>query len=249
MRCPIHRVALRLAGPDPRIALRASSPDPELFARLERMGPWTYEYLELIRDRPEVRAADLAESVGRERVDFKRDVRRLKELGLTESLDRVLTGASPAASAEVTRLLASPRFADSPVLTAAAIGELTARAGSAGGLDTATAVAVSTTLTAQGAGDGLTRLESSSTVPLATPALVQLAAGNEWRAVDSDLRAAPKEELTTVAVRRLGTVRDPTPVRPVRPRRPASAKATAGQASVRKTAKAPGKRKKAGDRT
>ena len=48
---------------------------------------------------------------------------------------------------------------------------------------------------------------------------MQLAAGNEWRAVDSDLRAAPKEELTTVAVRRLGTVRDPTPVRPVRPRR------------------------------
>ena len=164
---------------------------------------------------------------------------RLTSLGLTESLDRVLTGASPAASAEVTRLLASPRFADSPVLTAAAIGELTARAGSAGGLDTATAVAVSTTLTAKGAGDGLTRLESSSTVPLATPALVQLAAGNEWRAVDSDLRAAPKEELTTVAVRRLGTVRDPTPVRPLRPRRP----------SGRKTAKAPGKRKKAGDRT
>jgi hypothetical protein len=35
-----------------------------------------------------VRAADLAASVGRETQPFKRDVRKLKELGLTESLER-----------------------------------------------------------------------------------------------------------------------------------------------------------------
>ena len=34
-----------------------------------------------------MRAADLAEAVGRERLPFKRDVRKLKELGLTESLE------------------------------------------------------------------------------------------------------------------------------------------------------------------
>jgi Mn-dependent DtxR family transcriptional regulator len=44
--------------------------------------------LELIRDRPEVRAPDLAASLGRETQPFKRDVRKLKELGLTESLER-----------------------------------------------------------------------------------------------------------------------------------------------------------------
>ena len=44
--------------------------------------------LELISERPEVRAADLAEALGRERIPFKRDVRKLKELGLTESLER-----------------------------------------------------------------------------------------------------------------------------------------------------------------
>jgi hypothetical protein len=86
-RGPIHRVALHLAGPDPRIALREMPPDDELVSRLERMGPWTFEYLQAIADRPAVRAADLAESFGRERLDFKRDVRRLKELGLTESLE------------------------------------------------------------------------------------------------------------------------------------------------------------------
>jgi hypothetical protein len=86
-RGPIHRVALHLAGPDPRIALRSAPPDAELVEQLDRMGSWTYEYLALIGENPEVRAADLAVVVGRDRLDFKRDVRRLKELGLTESLE------------------------------------------------------------------------------------------------------------------------------------------------------------------
>jgi hypothetical protein len=86
-RGPIHRVSLRLQGPDPRVALRETPPDAALYARLDRMGPWTYEYLQLIADQPAVRAGDLAEAVGRERLDFKRDIRKLKELGLTESLN------------------------------------------------------------------------------------------------------------------------------------------------------------------
>jgi len=86
-RGPIHRVALRLAGPDPRVALREQPPDEALHERLERMGGWTYEYLQLIADNEAVRAADLAAGLGRETQDFKRDVRRLKELGLTHSLE------------------------------------------------------------------------------------------------------------------------------------------------------------------
>jgi hypothetical protein len=86
-RGPIHRVALRLKGPDPRVALRETPPEDALHERLERMGAWTYEYLQLIHDQPEVRAADLAAGLGRETQDFKRDVRRLKELGLTHSLE------------------------------------------------------------------------------------------------------------------------------------------------------------------
>ena len=83
---PIHRVALHLAGPDPRIALRESPVDSELLARLDRMGSWTWAYLEAIRDQPGVRAADLAASFGVQLLVFKRDVRKLKELGLTISL-------------------------------------------------------------------------------------------------------------------------------------------------------------------
>jgi hypothetical protein len=65
----------------------------ELARRLDAMdrrasaGAWTRETLGLIRARPGVRAADLALELGRARDDFKRDVRRLKNLGLTISLE------------------------------------------------------------------------------------------------------------------------------------------------------------------
>ncbi|MEK8226079.1 hypothetical protein NKG05_08365 [Oerskovia sp. M15] len=48
--------------------------------------PWTRQYLELIVAQPEVVARELAMSIGVERDYFKIRVRRLKELGLTESL-------------------------------------------------------------------------------------------------------------------------------------------------------------------
>ncbi len=93
----LYRVGLRLAGPDPRVALRSrgrlgAGKRAELADRLDRLdrasrhGPWTAAVLELIADRPGVRAPDLAARLGRETLPFKRDVRKLKELGLTESL-------------------------------------------------------------------------------------------------------------------------------------------------------------------
>ena len=94
----LYRVELHLAGPDPRVAQRArddlSDGDVatlrERLARLDRAsthGPWTAEVLALIAERPAVRAGDLADQLGRERLAFKADVRKLKALGLTESLD------------------------------------------------------------------------------------------------------------------------------------------------------------------
>ena len=88
----LYRVEFALAGPDPRIALRERAdltPDEiaALDRRLARMGPWTRQTLELIRDRPETRAGDLAELLGQERLPFKANVRKLKALGLTESLE------------------------------------------------------------------------------------------------------------------------------------------------------------------
>ena len=95
----VYRVEFRvLDEPDPREVL-ANSADLEeadvaaIDARLDRLdraskhGAWTRQYLELIRENPEVRAPDLAESVGRDAQPFKLDVRKLKNLGLTISLN------------------------------------------------------------------------------------------------------------------------------------------------------------------
>jgi hypothetical protein len=94
---PVFRVGLRWAGEDPRIALRQRRPtEAELAgirARLDRLdaassaGPWTRQTLAIIDRSPEVRAPDLAAELGRDTPSFKRDVRKLKELGLTESLE------------------------------------------------------------------------------------------------------------------------------------------------------------------
>ena len=92
----LYRIRLRHVGPDPRVLLRESIPDEagmtEIDRRLQRLdslskhGPWTRETLGLIAANPEVRAEDLAALVGREKMPFKLDVRKLKEMGLTESL-------------------------------------------------------------------------------------------------------------------------------------------------------------------
>ncbi|WP_408897398.1 hypothetical protein ACJ5H2_21080 [Nocardioides sp. R1-1] len=93
---PVFRVGLRYAGADPREALRAAIPDSAeivtILAGLDRLdaaspvGPWTRATLRIIDRNPEVRAPDLAAELGRETPDFKKDVRKLKERGLTESL-------------------------------------------------------------------------------------------------------------------------------------------------------------------
>jgi hypothetical protein len=92
----VYRVRVHHVGDDPRIALRQ---DADLDAdqleaigsRLDRLDrargePWTRAVLELIRARPATRAPDLAAWIGRETKAFKTDVRKLKSLGLTESL-------------------------------------------------------------------------------------------------------------------------------------------------------------------
>lgn len=95
---PIYRVGLRYAGPDPRVALREDAALDDaaraaILTRLDRLdrasprGAWTRATLALIEASPATRAPDLAATVGHDTPSFKRDVRKLKELGLTESLE------------------------------------------------------------------------------------------------------------------------------------------------------------------
>jgi hypothetical protein len=94
----LYRIRFRLASGDERIALRenAELSDGEMaavlaaLARLDRhggQGAWTQKALRAIDAAPAVLAARLAARLGYETMWFKTQVRKLKALGLTESLE------------------------------------------------------------------------------------------------------------------------------------------------------------------
>ena len=56
-------------------------------ARMDKSAPWTTYALTAIRDQPGRRAGDLATGAGMDTPTFKRNVRKLKALGLTHSLE------------------------------------------------------------------------------------------------------------------------------------------------------------------
>jgi hypothetical protein len=87
----LYRVRFHRIGDDPRIELRRrtgfdDAELSELFGMVDRL-PWAEPVLRLISDNPGVVSTELAPRVGMDRAPFKQRVRRLKALGLTESLD------------------------------------------------------------------------------------------------------------------------------------------------------------------
>lgn len=93
----IYRIQLHFAGPDPRAVLREQTGLSA--AELEQVrqtltqwdarskhGPWTMMVLRLIQAHPETRAAELATLAQLETAALKTNVRKLKELGMTESI-------------------------------------------------------------------------------------------------------------------------------------------------------------------
>jgi hypothetical protein len=89
---PVWRVDFVLVGADDRIARREDTTPEDVEAviarltRLDRNGSWTRATLQLIERYPGVVSTALARHAGQERAAFKLNVRKLKELGLTESL-------------------------------------------------------------------------------------------------------------------------------------------------------------------
>jgi hypothetical protein len=91
----LYRIQLKYGGEDPRVQLREddqlSDEDFEEIKKklkaMERQGAWTRKTLKLIAKNEAVLAEILAGKMKMEKYTFKRRVWRLKELGLTESLD------------------------------------------------------------------------------------------------------------------------------------------------------------------
>jgi hypothetical protein len=94
---PLYRVEVRPGGVDPREALRETKLGGQqadaLIARLDgwdsgsAQGPWAWPSLEWIAKHPARRAQDWADTLGVEKKWIKSNIRRLKALGLTESLE------------------------------------------------------------------------------------------------------------------------------------------------------------------
>ncbi|WP_077959676.1 hypothetical protein [Ensifer adhaerens] len=92
-----YRIAFHRTGDDPRIALRETADvDSEGRAEIDRKLarfdqsagiPWTSPVLQLIAARDGTTAAELSAAIGMEKLKLKARIRKLKELGLTESLD------------------------------------------------------------------------------------------------------------------------------------------------------------------
>jgi hypothetical protein len=115
----VYRIELGRLRPDPRKALRQTPVTEgeefqDLTKRLQRLDdraaePWVVSTLSVIRDHSGVRAGDLCRHLGMEKEPFKINVRKLKVLGLTESLE-IGYRLSPRGAAVLQRLLArAPR--------------------------------------------------------------------------------------------------------------------------------------------
>lgn len=113
----LYRINLHWVGEDPRIVLRqkadlSQEEFEELRIKLERMdqrstrGPWAFRILELIDQKPGTLAQLLADELGVEKTWLKPNIRKLKALGLTISLD-VGYRLSPRGKAFLDRLIIS----------------------------------------------------------------------------------------------------------------------------------------------
>jgi len=93
----IYKIKVHWVGEDPRKALRTNDKLSkkeldDIIGKLQKLdensqrGKWTQLYLQMIHDQPNTHAQILAEQIGLTIPTFKPWVRKLKALGLTESL-------------------------------------------------------------------------------------------------------------------------------------------------------------------
>jgi hypothetical protein len=202
----------RLRLPLPITLPDISTPADAEWARLARLPTLWYVRRRNLAYRDDLAGTPVAVAGGNE-LTIERSVRdRIATLGLGSVLDNVLLNASPKAVTSTLNLLGSPRLIASPALTAATLGALVTKVEAqpaSGGtpttapavLDHAAVLAVAADLAKPNVGDGLTRLEQSTTTPLDTVALTEIAKGNDWRVLDSTALTASKTEVPTLTTR------------------------------------------------
>jgi hypothetical protein len=87
----LYRIRFHRIGDDPRVDLREraemTAPEWKAVTNMLKRNDWAFSYLQLIEKSPGTVSTELAARAGVERLVFKQRVRRLKALGLTESLE------------------------------------------------------------------------------------------------------------------------------------------------------------------
>jgi len=189
---------LRIPAPA-AVPLDPTSPSDAEWQRLARLDTLWY-----VRRRNLAYREDLTGTAmrlaGREASLSASRLSGLEALGLRGLLDATLERATPAARTEITSLLASPRVAASPALTAATLGELSRTGSGTGTLDLAAALRTTAVVTAPEAGSGLTRLDATG-VADSPVAIERIASDPEWRTLDREVRVASTTALPTISER------------------------------------------------
>lgn len=233
------RIPLPLEKPD------VANPSDAMWVKLAKQDNLWYVRRRNLAYRDDLAGTPLAVSGGND-IAIERDVvARVANLGLKANLDKVLAGASTVAAPKVIGLLATPRIAESPSLTAATLGALAEEtrsdASSApGSLSQAGVLKVAADMTTQGVGDGLLRIENTAEPDKA--ALARLASNDAWRKLDAQAATATHATLDNLAARVAPRPAAPapsteTPAAGAAPVRPAVAKAATTPAQPAATAK------------
>ena len=183
--------------------MSTASPSDAEWARLASLPRLWYVRRRNLAYRDDLAGTPVSIAGRDERVVEQNLRERLATLGLGSALGKVLAATTPQAASRVMNLLASPRIAASPTLTAATLGALTARAiqnsdkARRASLDHATVLGVASDLAR--AGDGLARIERSAGARLTPAALKKMAMGDAWRRLDSDAAAATDTQIAALA--------------------------------------------------
>lgn len=206
----LQRLRLPPAVAKPDVA----NPADAMWVKLAGQGNLWYVRRRNLAYRDDLAGTPLAVSGGNDIAVERRVVDRIARLGLKDNLDRVLAGASAVAAPKVIGLLANPRIAESPALTAATLGALAEEtrgdASSApGSLSQAGVLKVAAEMTTASVGTGLLRIENSAAPDKA--ALGRLASNDAWRKLDAQAAVAPRGELEKLTARVIGRPAPPAP--------------------------------------
>ncbi|WP_067275160.1 hypothetical protein [Mitsuaria sp. 7] len=219
-------ILTRLRIPLPLRPVDVSNPSDAEWARLAKLDSLWFVRRRNLAYRDDLVGKPIAVAGGSDVIVERAITARIAELGLKPALDKVLAASSARAASSVISLLASPRIAASPALTAAALGALNAKpagereagreTGRDAGLDHARVLQVGAELADGAVGNGLEKLERHAGDAVTRTALVSLASNDNWRKLDTAASSAEGTKLDQLSARLTrvpGASATPTPER------------------------------------